>query len=343
MRPWRKKVLADLHFQSGARRPFFFGEVNMRIGVIGGDVDGLVAARLLADRGHEVSVFETEGLGLRFQLPTFKYLEDTTEVKRLLDRLDLPYGGYPIQAGLLINGNVVPCRKYLLKNPDHANRIHFDYYRKTRLAFPVSISSKGIDDPECGPSRKAISCDYTDFVRQVTKGFRVLRQQVKKVLANVITTKESEFECDRVVVCDPLWKVQGLFAVDVPDAMAVKSNVIQVEVIRDRFLKWDFVYTPYTPGQRIHRVYHNDDGYACQFSGELDEDGLQSDLNFLFPDGWHIEKDPTIIPGHLLPLPCQVKWPDKVIPVGKYARWDPKATLTDTIKVTAKMVRDANA
>lgn len=312
----------------------------MRVGVIGGDVAGLVAACVLKGHGHRVTVFEPDGVGRSYALPTFKYLERTSEVLGLLKGLDLPHGEYPIQGGLLVNGKVVGCRKHLLSDVERAKRIHFNYYRKTRLVMPASFNVKSIDDPEVGPMRHAVSCDYFELIRALVAGVKVVRQRVLFADPIRIETKEATYPFDRIVVCAPLWTMQNVLpSVDIPEAMAVKVHVVQVDSAKDRYLKWDFVYTPYTPGQLIYRLYNNDDGYACQFSGELDEDRLQSDLNFLFPDGWSVTEESVTVPGHLLPLAESVEWPTGIVPVGKYARWDNKATVTTTIQDINRMAR----
>lgn len=312
----------------------------MRVGIIGGDVPGLVAACVLKERGCRVTVFEPDGVGQSYALPTFKYLERTSEVLGLLQRLELPHGEYPIQGGILINGQVVGCRKHLLSDVERAKRIHFQHYRKTRLVMPTSFNVKSIDDPEVGAMRHAVSCDYFELVRVLAQGVKVLRQRVLYADPRRIETKDGVYPFDRIMVCAPLWTMQNVFpGVDIPDAMAVKLHVLQVDSVKDRYLKWDFVYTPYTPGQMIHRLYNNNDGYACQFSGELDEDRLQSDLHFLFPDGWSAEDEPITIPGYMLPLAEPVEWTSGIMPVGKYARWDNKATVTTTIQDVNRMAR----
>lgn len=316
----------------------------MRIGIIGGDIAGLVAARILRDRGYSVCVFEEDDVGKSFFLPIYKYLERTTEVLRLLDELGLLHGPYSIQGGLHVNGEVTLCRRYLLNNAERAKRVHYDYYRKTRLAQPDSYNVKSIDDPEVGPSRHAIQCDYVEFVSMLSKGVSVVRDRIKSIGLTAtggmnVETRNSVYGFKRLIVSSPLWEVKRLFDFDIPDSLAVKVNVIQVKTVKDTFLKWDFVYTPYTPDNVIHRVFTYNDGYGCQYSGDPDDNHIQSDLNFLFPDGWYVSQDPVAVPGHLLPLSEPVDWPTGIIPVGKHARWDNKATVTSTIKEISKLSR----
>jgi hypothetical protein len=91
-------------------------------------------------------------------------------------------------------------------------------------------------------------------------------------------------------------------------------------------LGFDYVYTPYTPADTVHRFSPNVGGYSVEANGILDRDRLQSDLAFIFPDGYVLEGIKEGLKGHLLPLPESVVWPDNVAPLGRFACWDSRVT-----------------
>jgi len=116
----------------------------------------------------------------------------------------------------------------------------------------------------------------------------------------------------------------------------MRLNLISVEAQRDEYSKWDYVYMPYTPADAIHRISPMDGGFTCEANGELDPSSVESDLNFIFKSGYYIKSVKEGLKGHLLPLPARPEWPDNVVPLGRFAKWDPRSTLDVVLE-------DANA
>lgn len=67
-------------------------------------------------------------------------------------------------------------------------------------------------------------------------------------------------------------------------------------------------------------------------NGELDREKLESDLNFIFREGWYIEDLREGLKGHLLDLEKEPEWPDNIAPIGRFAKWDPRATTDVTLE-----------
>jgi hypothetical protein len=113
----------------------------------------------------------------------------------------------------------------------------------------------------------------------------------------------------------------------VPQACAMKLNIAHVQPKHDKYAKWDFVYTPYTPANYIHRLSPHEGIYTVEANGELDEIKLHSDLHFIFDDGYCVTKVHSGLKGHLLPLEVQPEYPANIAPIGRFARWDSRATV----------------
>lgn len=287
----------------------------MRVCVSGGDIVGLIAAHMCRARGHAVVLVERSSLlGQSAFLPTLKYLERSDEVMTLLDTLGVVYGEYTLATGLFERGRVEPCPRKV------SDAVHHAYWRKTRLtAMPAG--AVGLADPEVTSKRHAVSFDWRALVKQLSSGLKVVPD-----LGTFGHTADLVFETL------PIWESR-LVSESGRDAMAVALNMLPVRVTRDRYLRWDVIYTPHTPGSAIQRFYHGEEaGYVCEFSGVVSEDAVTSDLNFLFPEGWHVDGPLATTHGKLVALHERPVWMPRVRPVGRMAQWDEGVTVTRVIR-----------
>jgi hypothetical protein len=299
----------------------------MRVCISGGDVVGLIAAHLCRARGHSVVLVERSlTLGQCAYLPTFKFLERSHEVLTLLDGLGVVYGEYTLAVGLLEKGKVETCPRKV------SDAVHHAHWRKTRLtAMPVG--AVGLADPEVASKRYAVSFDWHDLVKRLSAGLTVARE-----LGALATS------ADLVLETLPLWESRLVRQEGACDAMAVALNLLPVRASKDRYLRWDVIYTPHTPGNAIHRLYHGEEsGYVCEFSGVVSEDAVTSDLNYLFPDGWHAEGAMATTYGKLVALQERPAWAPRVRPVGRMAQWDETVSATRVIREVVEGIGHAHA
>lgn len=319
----------------------------MRIHIVGGGVSGLAAAEVLSHyRGVELVIVEGGKLGGNFAAGGLKYLSKTDEMTALLGDLGIVYTNCSVHGGILIGGKVEPypaCLKSF--GPERAARIQRDHYRKTRRLEPDGFGSKAMNDPASGP-KKALQCDLGQMVDRLARRWegRTVRSHVKQIGSTYFKTADGRLHpYERMIVTIPLWVLARLAYWEVPDALAMKLNLVQIEPARDAYARWDYVYTPYTPEGLIHRISPRDGGYSCEFNGAWDPDDKQSmlramgDLNFLFKDGWAFRSFKPGLPGHLLPLDKTPKWPENVAPLGRFAKWDPRSTLDVVLRDTKKL------
>lgn len=289
----------------------------MKVVVSGGDITGLIVAYIMQIEGFDVVVVSKEEPGKSAKLPCFKFIENSKEVLRLLDFLDVLYGEYSLTSGIVLHGKILSCRRNLTTS------VQLAYWKKTRLVNPPSDDVKGVTDPEVGPTRRAVSFDWNDFIKVLSR----------QVIINGI----KPMDYDLHIATNPLWEYPEA---GVTDAMAVELNLIPIKTFREQFIKFDIVYTPFTPCNVIHRFYHYAEGHVCEFSGnDVSEDDLASDLNFLFPDGWHLDGEVKKTYGYLLPLTHDPKWPERTIPVGRLAKWDDRITMTDVVRDTISIIK----
>lgn len=292
----------------------------MHVCVSGGDVIGLIVAHVCRARGHSVVLVERGPvLGQSAMLPAHKYLERTPETLGLLDTLGVVYGEYRLATGLLQGGQVVDCPRQV------SDAVHRANWRKTRLTAMPS-GAVGLGDTEVTSKRRAVSFDWRDLVKRLSNGLEVARDI-------------AQLACDADVIFEtlPLWEST---LVKHDGAMAVALNMLPVRSSKDRYLRWDIVYTPHTPGNAIHRLYHGEEaGYVCEFSGVISEDSVTSDLNFLFPEGWHVDGPISASTGALVTLQDLPVWGANVRPIGRVAQWNEGATVTRAIRDVADGLR----
>lgn len=296
----------------------------MRVCVNGGDITGLIAAHLCRARGHSVVLCERGPLGQSASMPAHKYLERTTEVLSMLDTLGVVYGEYTLKPGLLQGSQVVACPRRV------SEAVHHAHWRKTRLTSMPEGVRVGLSDPEVTSKRYAVSFDWRDLVKRLSTGLSVARD-----VSRLVATSDLVFETV------PLWESR---LVRHEGAMAVTLNMLPVRASKLRFLRWDIVYTPHTPGNAIHRLYHGEEhGYVCEFSGVISEDSVTSDLNYLFPEGWHVDGPVATATGKLCELQERPVWNPNVVPIGRVACWDDGATVTHAIRAVIEGLARADA
>jgi len=289
----------------------------MKIVITGGDLPGLIANYIMKIAGHDVIVVEENEPGETISIPIFKYIEGTDEVRALLDDMDILYDDYPVRCGVMIKGSVVPCKKNITES------IHHAYWEKTRLTIDYRQDIKGITDPELHPNRKSVTFYWKWFLEILLKNATIQPNMIR--------------DYDLHIATNPIWTYPE---VDCVDAMAVKVNLIQVRAKRERYIKWDVVYTPFTPENTIHKIYHGEYTNICEFSGDIDEDKVFSDLNFLFPEGWYKDGDIFTTHGHLIPLQNDPVWPSNIVPIGRVAKWNDKVTIMNIIKDCINLARN---
>ena len=301
-----------------------------RVLIIGGGISGLLANHVFKTyyRGLEVSVMEPGKPGGEFTAGGLKYIHRTDNIAAVMGDLGMVTSNHNIRGGILLHGKVEPYPRCLSDmEPDRAARIRADHYRKTRRQEPGDFAARSMNDPEDVGVRRALRCDSHELIDKLVARASFVKARLDQIQPGFVTTTGgNSHKYDFLVLTIPLWIIRASAHFHVPEGHAMRLNVANVEVIRDPYAKWDYVYTPYTPADSIHRISPSGGGYQCEVNGMMNRDKLVSDLNFIFKDGWAIESMREGMKGHLLPLAERPEWPDNVAPIGRFAKWDPRST-----------------
>ncbi len=307
--------------------------------IVGGGVSGLVASYVFAQYGRHSVILEPQTPGGDFLLGGLKYIHRTDAMAAMFDELALAWSDYKITGGILLRGKVELYPKcFSAMEKSEAERIQADHFRKTRRLEPGQFGSSAMNDPAAakGP-RRAIRCDFKSMVSKLVSRATVLKHGLSKIDSRNNAVQLSSglwIDYARLILTIPLWVVRTMADFYVPHGMAMKLNLIQVRPLQDHYARWDYVYTPYTPANAVHRFSPKGTGYSCEVNGDWkrQEPHARDDLAFIFQDGFLVEGIETNVKGHLLALQEVPAWPDNVAPLGRFAKWDPRATTDVTLE-----------
>lgn len=313
-----------------------------RVLVAGGGVSGLVFNYVLSKyKNLDVKVIEPGALGGEFLSGGLKYIHQTDEMEKMFNELDVLYSPYTVQGGIYLREQVHPYPAIFSEiEKDQSARIQSDHYRKTRRTEPGDFSKKAMNDPAATKPRKALKCDFHDMVRKLGQKANTVRAALTKIEGNEVHMNNgAKLPFDYLVLTIPLWIIRDIVSWEVPIGLSVKLNIALVKPARDPYAKWDYVYTPYTPGDSIHRFSPHGGGYSVESNGILNHAALKTDLDFIFKEGWQVIGVKEGLKGHLMPLEYEPAWPANVAPLGRFARWEPRATTDETLKEAAELAK----
>ncbi len=299
-----------------------------RVLIIGGGLPALMAARVFNSIPRvRVTVMDPVGLGGE-DLGGLEVVQRTDAMIRFFNNLRMVYSSFNVAGGVLLRGKVQPYPMALGTFPTtQAVRVQADIWHKSRLTDPDEWSKKALLS---GIPRavKALRVDMGTLVKRLVEG--VSFTQVGLASANahqVMDTTGNMHVFDFLIFTQPLWELRGKVPWYVPEAVALNASIALVSPRKDRYAQWDYVNTPYTPADFIHRLSPMGGSYLVEMAGTFHAQRMQSDLHFIFPDGFHVEEIVRQIRGHMIPLRGQnAEWPSNVAPLGPYAQWDSTAT-----------------
>lgn len=309
-----------------------------KVVVIGGGIAGLLANWVFKNHSDvDVKVLENAKVGGDFLVGGLRYVHESERMESMLNDNRVVYTKYQVNGGIMLKGAISAYPAILKKfSPEQAQRIQFDHYRKTRKTEPSAADAgKSMNDPEAAGSRNALRVDAGAMIRALGARANVVCDKAVKIESNspapyVLGSSGMKHTYDFLITTIPMWILRGMVSFELPEALALKLNIVNVDVTRDPYSKWDYVYTPYTPENLIHRISPRDGGWAAEFNGDWVEPDtnlkLTSDLNFLFPQGWALDKVIKGLNGHLLPLELPAAYPKNMQPLGRFAVWDTRAT-----------------
>lgn len=307
--------------------------------IIGGGISGLLAANVMMKNPIEITMLEPNVIGGEFLYGGLKYINKKKSMIKLFEELDLPFSTYMIKGGILLRGAVEPYPLALRNMPnEQSSRVRKDHYRKTRCSEPGAWSKTAMNDPAAINPKKALRTDFVDLVdslnRVVSDRVEIKAKSLTEIGSRVAWLDDGTVEkFDYLILTIPLWVMNKMNApYHIHEGFAMNLNVIDVVPKKDPYVKWDYVYTTYTPSNSVHRFSARTEGYSVEVNGVYDEAKVASDLNFLFPGGWKVERIKRNLKGYLFPLEMATEWPDNHAPLGRFARWNNRTTLDVTLE-----------
>lgn len=300
-----------------------------RVLIVGGGISGLITNYVLKQhRGLDVKVLEPGAPGGEFTAGGLKYIHRTDEVVAMFGDLGIAYSKHNMAGGILLQGRVRPYPRVLSSlKKGQSERLRADHFRKTRRQEPGDFGARSMNDPEDVDRRSALRCDFPELIERLAARCEFVKARLDRIEPKFVTTNGGgTIWYDYLVLTIPLWVIRQCAYFPLPEGVAMRLNVANVSVYSDPYPKWDYVYTPYTPCDAIHRISQSGGLYSCEMNGELDGNRLAGDLNFLFKSGWAMASLKEGLKGHLLPLPEVPEWPEHILPVGRFSKWDPRST-----------------
>lgn len=332
--------------------------------IVGNGIDALLCGYILMkNKSINLKMLKC---GLDNLYNDFFYIKRTDNMKKIFEETNIPYSVSSIRRGILLKEKKeeYPSVFENFKKQEIVGLKNY-YYRKTRLKEPSNNDFKdAFSDAPGQHGRKTFNTNRELFSFSLINLLRKMngRRNIKFsddyksddfefINSRLVRIKKNEIELfngrnlkyDFLFVFEPLWKLKNKIYFDIPNSCVVRKNILSVMPIREKYCEYDIVYTPYTPYNTIYRFYFNSGAYLVEFNGFLDNDkkaDVLSDLNFLFPDGWCLDRELIQCNGHLIPLKRKINWPENIFPVGKYSRWDQKTTLDQVCDITFELLKE---
>jgi hypothetical protein len=320
--------------------------MSERVVVLGGGLSGLIGAYVAAECGHDPVIVEMQPvLGGDFLAGGLRYIHRTPRMSALLDDLDVPYDEHPVAGGVLLRGKVEQFPAFLHSLPAvDAARIQRDHYVKTRLHEPGPGAERSMNDAGAKVYSVALRCDVKGMIEALAQGIAVKQDRAARIVHEdneVLCASGERIPYDVLIVTTPLWVVKHLAKFYVPEALTMRLNVVRVAATLDPYVNWDYVYTPYTPYNKVHRISAVEGGWDVEANGDWEEiqHDVLEDINFLFDGLGKVQKITKDLKGHLIKPEKDEPpmWPHNVEPLGRFAKWDPRATTDVTLEDAWKM------
>jgi hypothetical protein len=313
--------------------------------IVGSDIYGMIANYILVKNGLKPFVVDENLMGGDFLSGGFKYVKNCSPILRMFNELDLAYSDYSARGGILLRGGVKQYPNYLTELPLRiSSKIKQDYYRKTRKAEPGRYFMSSMNE-SASSFYRAVRCDFADLVFELSSFIDLYSSGVEKIDSkdNVLILRDGNcIKYDYLILTIPLWEIKEIVDENfyIPSVEAMARNLITVSPVIDKFVRWDYIFTPYTPSDAIHII--SSDG--CDLTAEANggwskiEKNVLEDLAYIFSDGYYIKKIEKGLKGHLMQNKCKSVLPNNVALIGKYSQWSQSMTIDKTFSSMGKIL-----
>lgn len=308
----------------------------MDVVILGGGISGLMASAALQMVGaSDITIIDPGPPGGAFLKGGFKYLHATKHLEYFLSQRDIAWTTAPIKGGILIDGEIKPYPAYLTSIPKpQALAIMRMHYEKTR-GREAKFSETAMNDP-WGPKPNRLCLDFKQLVGACLRGVKWVNAHVEAVeVDGTVKTNRGSYSSTHIVNTLPLWLFGGMLrgheiSTQFKSAKTNKLNVFRCMTTSEKLSGYDYVYTPRTPANMVHRV--SDSGHGLDFETARPITQLAAvfeDINSII-DGVGLAFSGYTSPGHIMPDPSMLEYIDELprnwLMAGRYAAWDARCT-----------------
>ncbi|KKM89968.1 hypothetical protein LCGC14_1243390 [marine sediment metagenome] len=312
----------------------------MRVVILGGGISGLLASHAFRQAGVHPLVIECGVPGGQFLAGGLRTFRNVPVMRELVDGLGLVFTEFVAQNGILLRDEVHWYSQYFCKHPDETRQVLGDLWVKIHKTQMGTREKWPMRDAMMRYPKAVLRCDWERLLALLVAQSEIVTATFCRATeTEVFVTDGGSYPFDRLVATLPLWQLEGRLWFDTPSGAALVLTLAYVIPLKDRYSKWESFYTPYTPASCVQRMSVHRDGYVVEASGRPFRLDLESDLQFLFPEGYQVRWVRDGLNGYLLPMAEEVRWPVGVAPVGRYAQWLPDGRAYDAYQAALLLAK----
>jgi hypothetical protein len=321
--------------------------------ILGGGISGLLAAWVFREQSP-LLIEGSHALGGNYTTGGLKYIRRTPAFEALAAQLDVPWKPYRPKGGIFINiFDVEPYPETFRHLPAwERNEIQVRHWHRTR-GTNEGFTPTCMNDPMGEGDAEAMDMDHAHLIERLSSGLRhgtvptgewrgvsvytgtrVVSVHPKYIDVAMSPGVNVTIPYKRLITTLPLPLMSKLAPwanlPAAPEARPLTVAFIQalpVYMRSQKAMEMDYIYTPHARViHRISRVRETDGRFSWQAeaAGKRMPEEFAQDL----PDAKMVLAN---LPGHLLPLPKPVEWPDTIAPLGRFAEWDTRSTAEKTL------------
>lgn len=281
-----------------------------------------------------------------------KFFFEDSEIIDFFEEINIPFNIDFLYRGIFIKNEVHDIINYFTSiSIERHKKIKDSYFSKTRK-FNCNLDSSFV--------RKNITSETFSWVKSKVKrsknyiffdgntlletlinicDIEIYRSKIKNISVKTIELDGIKLHYDVLIFTLPIWEIDKFIWWNIPKCNVIKKNLIKVNTLDNLYLHWDYVFTPFTPGNVISGFSQYDGEYAVEMNGDITSNmhNLFSDLYFLFGNNWYIEKIETIKGNFIYQLDSIIKQKENIYFLGEYSEFNHNLFFSKVLKKIKKI------
>jgi len=294
-----------------------------KVAVLGGGILGLVSANYLVNQGLDVTLISEE-IGGSWQSGGLKLLKWHPQLEQLLAQLKVPFFVDEVEGAVWWKEHIIPLSEVTEK----IQQAHFLKTRGTMDGYANTCMNAA------SGQEKIIDIDFNTFVQRARKNINIHLAKVVE-LSLIQTGVSIDMDDDTVDTFDyvvtslPLWLFRRVAAWHMPNTMCNKVHIADTHTHSRMFWRYKYVYFPENGGP--HRISTSDceqKVWMAEITGVTEPDWIKAItiIQKTIKDA-RLGRVRATLPGHIYPLTEKLNYPINVLPVGRFASWNPRETV----------------